>query len=478
MKKKVKNGFFIKTFSVSLIMLLAITLAAYLLCYLLLPAFYRRYKFREYDRKAGILTQQLSTASEEAGEIGILSSFARNDRAGVSLYDDSNRLIFSIKESVGLSMTQMGADPAEADPGVDGVEYSLVIDDNEKPSRITAKYDYTNGAGMRRLLEFDIPVQPLDEAREILIQIYPVACLICIAFSFLLSMLFSHIVVQPIRKVQRTVREMAELKPDARISDSDGGAFGEMSSDINSMYEELRNTILDLEKQIRISSDSENRKIAFLRNVSHELKNPLASANALIEGMIYNVPPYCDDKEKYLTECRELLEKAITLTKESLNLSPAYHEEEKVFDLKEAILSEFGPYKVILKARQVGYSVDIPDDIRIVTLQNLFSKVISNILSNAANYTDPGGKTDIVFRDGKLMIDNTCTPLSGEELKDVMKPMHSGAGNDNRYSNGLGLFIVEQSLNLMKIPFSFAPIPDGEGRGMRFCIELPVTRSE
>ena len=184
------------------------------------------------------------------------------------------------------------------------------------------------------------------------------------------------------------------------------------------------------------------------------------------------------------------------MTKESLNLSPAYHEEEKTFDLKEIILSEFGPYKVILKARQVGYSVDIPDNTRIRTLQNLFSKVVSNILSNAANYTDPGGKVDIVFRDGRLMIDNTCTPLSAEELKDVMKPMYSGAGNDNRYSNGLGLFIVEQSLNLMKLPFSFAPIPEGgpegdrngdrhidsngksNGPGMRFCIELPCTISE
>ncbi|MCR5767770.1 MAG: hypothetical protein K6G45_04685 [Lachnospiraceae bacterium] len=188
---------------------------------------------------------------------------------------------------------------------------------------------------------------------------------------------------------------MAELKPDACISDSDGGAFEEMSSDINLMYSELRSTILDLEKQIRITSDSENRKIAFLRNVSHELKNPLASANALIEGIIYNIPPYCEEKEKYLTECRELLEKAIVLTKESLNLSPLYHEEERDLDLKELILSEFGPYKVILKAKQIGYSIDIPEDTKIRTLQNLFSKSISNILSNAANYTDAGGSVDI-----------------------------------------------------------------------------------
>ena len=463
MKKIFKNRFFVKTFTVSLIMLLCITLAAYLLCYLLLPAFYRRYKIREYDQKASVLTQQLASVTEESGEIGLLSTFAGREGVGISLYDASHKLIFNLRENVGLSMTQdVGAS--------ENAEYSLVIDENEKASRITAEYPYTNGAGAQRFLEFDIPIQPLDEAKEILIEIYPVACLICIAFSFLLSILFSHIVVKPIRKIQRTVREMAELKPDACISDSDGGAFEEMSSDINLMYSELRSTILDLEKQIRITSDSENRKIAFLRNVSHELKNPLASANALIEGIIYNIPPYCEEKEKYLTECRELLEKAIVLTKEFLNLSPLYHEEERDLDLKELILSEFGPYKVILKAKQIGYSIDIPDDTKIRTLQNLFSKSISNILSNAANYTDAGGSVDIAYSDGKLMIDNTCTPLTEEEIADVMKPMHSGKGHDNRYSNGLGLFIVEQSLNLMKLPFTFAPIPDGSG--MRVCIEL------
>ncbi|MBR4724507.1 MAG: hypothetical protein IK071_01870, partial [Lachnospiraceae bacterium] len=286
MKKIFKNRFFVKTFTVSLIMLLCITLAAYLLCYLLLPAFYRRYKIREYDQKAGVLTQQLASVTEESGEIGLLSTFAGREGAGISLYEAGHKLIFNLRENVGLSMTQdVGAS--------ENAEYSLVIDENEKASRITAEYPYTNGAGEQRFLEFDIPLQPLDEAKEILIEIYPVACIICIAFSFLLSILFSHIVVKPIRKIQHTIREMAELKPDARISDSDGGAFEEMSSDINLMYSELRSTILDLEKQIRITSDSENRKIAFLRNVSHELKNPLASANALIEGIIYNIPPYC-----------------------------------------------------------------------------------------------------------------------------------------------------------------------------------------
>jgi hypothetical protein len=43
-------------------------------------------------------------------------------------------------------------------------------------------------------------------------------------------------------------------------------------------------------------------------------------------------------------------------------------------------------------------------------------------------------------------------------------------------SNGLGLFIVSQSLGLLKMPFTFAPIPDGSG--MRFTIRIQKQTSE
>lgn len=347
-------------------------------------------------------------------------------------------------------------------------EIAVDADENGRHERIESEYQYTVG-GVTRDLVIDIPLQPLNEAKTVIINIYPIAGLLCVLFSLFLAMLFSRNVVKPIRNIQHTLRDMTQLKSDAFIHTTSQDELAEMSQDINSMYEELRSTILDLEQKIQDYSDSENQKIDFLRNVSHELKSPLASANALIEGIIYEIPPYCDEKDRYLNECREFLQKAIILTKESLSLSPVYKESPEAVDLLQLITSEFRPYKVILKSRQIRYFVQIPEGITFTTSKNLFAKAVSNVLSNAANYTDSGGEVRIFYAENCLYIENTCKPLSEEELQMVMKPMYSGK-HGNQLSNGLGLYIVKQSLNLLKLSFSFTPTDSGDG--MRFAIRL------
>ena len=467
--KRIRNSFFAKTFAVSLLMLFIITMIAYLLLYLLLPVFYRRFKISEYESKAAAVIESLMLAAADGTEMRVLTDFAQHDDADVTVYNADGSIFFQITEKLGVSIVHDGTPLAAEGKSVFQVE----VDESgaSDATRMESAYPYTVN-GIDRTLVLSIPLEPLDEAKSVIINIYPFAGLLCIVFSFLLAILFSRNVVDPIRHIQHTVREMAQLRPDAQIPVRNSDEIAQMSRDINSMYGELRSTIIDLEAKIRAYADSENEKIVFLRNVSHELKTPLASANSLIEGIVYGISPYCDNKEQYLNECREFLQKAITLTKESLSLSPVYKEDPQTAHLKTLVETEFRPYKVILKSRQIRYEVDVPPRVKITTSLNLFSKALSNVLSNAANYTDRGGTVRIRCAGNRLCIENTCTPLSAEELSRVRKPMYSGR-NRTAYSNGLGLFIVEQSLGLMKIPFTFAPMEDGSG--MRFTFDLEST---
>ena len=464
--KRISNNFFFKTFCISLLMLLIITSTAYLLIYQFLPIFYKQYKVKQYNAKSIAFISSLEQSEDEAEELRILGEFAQNDSADLTVYQEDGSIFFRVTENTGMSIVQ---DMMTADVFPDNVfEVSVDADEHGRNDRIALEYQYTVN-DKSRVLVIDIPLQPLDEAKTVIINIYPLAGLLCVAFSFFLAMLFSHIVVRPIRNIQHKLRDMSQLKANAYISTTTHDEIAEMSHDINNLYEELRTTIIDLEKKIQDYSDSENQKMDFLRNVSHELKTPLASANALIEGIICDIPPYCDNKKKYLKECRDFLQKAILLTKESLSLSPVYQGEPQLINLKHLVEAEFHPYKVILKSRQIRYSVEIPENITFMTSQNLFAKVISNVLSNAASYTEPGGEVRICYTQNCIHIENTCKPLSAEELQLVMKPMYSGKHN-NQLSNGLGLYIVKQSLSLLKISYSFTPTEDG--RGMRFTILL------
>ena len=279
--------------------------------------------------------------------------------------------------------------------------------------------------------------------------------------------------VRPIRKIRKATLEMTKLSPDISITVSSQDEIGQLSRDINILYQELKGTIDTLKTEIDKYTNSENKKIDFLRTVSHELKNPLASANALIEGIIYDVPPYNQNQKQYLLECKTFLEKAIELTKESLNLSRYEYKEEKCEkDLKDVVADVACDYKVIIKSKQIEYSENIPNSIKIVTKINLFSKVLANIFSNAANYTNRYGKIEVFIEtnndSNKLIIANTCTPLTEDELSKLFIPFNNNYDNDN--SNGLGLYIVKQLLLILHMRYEFVPTKLGDG--MKFVIYL------
>ena len=138
--KKIQKNFFAKTLTVSLMMLLSMTLIAYLLFYLLLPIFYRRYKLREYESIASSLTQQLSAAEDTTAEISVLSEFIQQDTAGAAIYNADGSVLFQVTENVGLSVTQ------EAFAAHD-FEMSVEVGGEQDQTNISAEYPYSAAGG-------------------------------------------------------------------------------------------------------------------------------------------------------------------------------------------------------------------------------------------------------------------------------------------------------------------------------------------
>lgn len=259
-----------------------------------------------------------------------------------------------------------------------------------------------------------------------------------------------------------------DLEPHVQISNKSTDEIGLLSNDISQLYHQLHGTIITLEQEVSRYSDAENKKIEFLQSVAHEMKTPLASANALLEGIIYEVSPYHEDQKKYLEECREFLQKTIQLTKESLNLSEQYKKPESVYNLAEIIKETSNLYGVIFMVKQLSYREDVPGNISILTKKHLLSKVLSNLFSNASSYTKPGGYVEVTYCEGILTIFNTCEPLQAAQVNEIFKPLMTQ--NTAEHATGLGLFIVKQLLRQLKIDFEFVPSTDGTGMAFRLWL--------
>ena len=449
---------FWKTFVMTIIMLLSITFIAFILIYVLLPEFYQNHKIDNYAQR---IEQQLTNLEETNSlgeEIIILNEILSGDSL-FALLSEAGEVVYQTKRVQYITR--------QAD--VESIYESMTPEVDEHAFEYLMFHYETHHDGPRRLIVTIFLLEALDEIRIVIMNLYPFIVIFCILFASIISFIFSHWVATPIKKIGKAAEKMIHLEPNVTIPVNSRDEIGTLSHDISFLYEQLRGVIVTLEQELRRYSDAENKKIEFLQTVSHEMKTPLASANALIEGIIYEVPPYHENQKKYLEECRDFLQKTIQLTKESLNLSEQYKEPEAICQLQDLISETSSLYSVIFMSKQLSYTEDIPEGIFIKTKVNLLNKVLSNLFSNAANYTSEKGEVSVNYEDGFLNISNTCIPLTKDEINEIFKPLMTKSQHE--HSTGLGLFIVKQLLRQLKIVYSFEPKDDGTG--MVFKLYLP-----
>ena len=464
-----KLKIFWKVFIMTISMLCIMIVLAYLLIYLLLPNYYKEYKAEQFQTITDEFSSQLSKTNDFSEETGLLSDFAQNNGIDLELRSESGELLYDFYQG---SYIVSDWEPAEITEEGAGISVEKSGEGNRTTENISIEKSYQLKDGTTRNLRVMVPLQPLNEAKIVIIRIYPVSCLICVIFALLFSLIFSRLYVKPIKRISRLSKRMSNLEPDIEIPVKTSDEIGELSKDINHLYKELKGTIDTLNREIDKYSGAENQKIGFLRTVSHELKTPLAAANALIEGMICEIPPYNTNPKKYLLECKEFLEKASLLIKESLSLSQAeYAEKEAECNVKDIILEVVSDYQMILRSKQISYEETVLEHISFTTRKGIFKKAISNIISNAVNYTPENGSIRIYYNTEKsaLIIENSCVSISQSELECIFKPFYSGQ-NDNEMSNGLGLSIVKQLFELLHINYEFIPTQDN--KGMQFIVEI------
>lgn len=473
---KHRQNIFLKTFSRILIALLFLLFLSYLFIYLLLPTFYKDYKEKQLAMQITDLQGQLDTLSDPQEIEQCLADFSLahqihtqvydEDCTGALLYDFSSNKTFTVSSSTATAITAQ----------------DITDTAHEETTEKYISTHFSHNIGNETwYVALEKSLQSFDETKSVIIQTYPFSAAFSLLIAFALSAWFSHLFVTPIREIQHVTEQMEELQPDCHISIQSKDEIGELSESINHLYLELKGTIDLLHQEMEQRLEAENQKVDFLRMLSHELKTPLASANALIEGILYDVSPYSDCPEQYLNECHDFLEKAIQLTKESLKLSQnLYEETPHAISLSELFEATVQEYTVFFRSRQIQYEQDIPKTLQIFTKEKILQRALANIISNTANYTRTGGLVRVVCDTScaghvTLKIYNTCTPLDSETLKHCFDPFYRG-GNQTEHSSGLGLYIVNQFFHILRLPYGFEP--SAHPQGMCFWVTLPLCPSD
>lgn len=220
--------------------------------------------------------------------------------------------------------------------------------------------------------------------------------------------------------------------------------------------------ILEAEK---IASDVERAKNDFLRSASHELKTPLAGLRITLENMKYEIGDY-KNHQKYLTKSLNTVDKISTTLNEILKNSSyqGWLKEPVEIQLRTNLEKIIKDYQPLISEKALKIRVNILDD-KIKLSESAFSKLFSNLISNAIKYANENGNVKIFTEKDWLYIENECVPIKKQEISEMFNIFKHG---EHPESTGIGLFVVKNILEHYKFKYRFAPTKTG----MQFKIKL------
>ena len=477
-----KMKLFQKTYLFTVGLMAIIIIISHTLLYMLLPSFYTNKKQQDLDNISYQLTEQLQNNNSNKSD-EIAKKFADMHNINILLSVNGKNKVYE-----GIKSCDIYINPDALD------EQSLVIDnktdfieDNKKSNSTEVKNDflkisdssllYTKKLKTKDNVDASIKVamdlQYLQEARSVVFMILPYSIGISLIISLFASYIYTKKITKPIKQICDVTKEMQVLKEDAYCDINTGDEIELLATNINSLYKNLLDTIDSLKEEIENVSKSEKSKVDFLRSASHELKTPLMSIHIMLENMILNIGKY-QNHDVYLPKCQEAVVNLSSMVQEILDTSRLNslngEKELKEVDLKILIESIIEPYKIIAKSKKINMNIDYSNSLNINTDKSMLKKALSNIISNAVNYTDNGKNINIYFEKNSLIIENECKPIEQNHLDHIFEAFYRAEfdRNKNTGGNGLGLYIVQQILKTLNISHSFESVQNG----MKFTINF------
>jgi len=330
------------------------------------------------------------------------------------------------------------------------------------------------------------PMQPINEAGEIIKEFYVYVYIAAVILIILLSMIYSNMVSKPLIKLNHSAGKMLNMDFSEKCEVKTDDELGNLSKTLNFLSEKLGLTLADfkraneqLTKDIEKERSLERMRKEFIAGVSHELKTPLSLVSGYAESLSDHV--VSDDmKDYYLDVIMDETAKMDTLINDMLDLSQIESGQYKLtltcFNFYSLVLATTRKYNKSIEEKNITLDISIDNqEVEVCADALRIEQVLTNFLTNALRSTSIGGgiRINIITTDASVLLqfENTGEKISDEALERIWDRFYKIDKSRNRQSGGigLGLAIVKNILLLHQSRFGVENI---EG-GVRFYFDLP-----
>lgn len=374
-----------KIFLIITTLSIGLIVTIYLILYFLLPPYYEKYKVESINDRLTVLAAR-SRRDDLEGLKQHLYKISQRENVGVLLRDSNGKVEYGNKE---LSF----------------LPYSNNISDSYENYQKTVAL-YIRDSDTPYYLDISMPLQPVDEATTVILDLMPIIIGVAIVLSIITSYAFSKWVTKP---------------------------------------------LIDIIESERMQ---EAKRKEFIATISHELKTPITIISGQLEGMIYNIGKY-KDRDTYLQKSYDSTQELKTLVEEMIQVSKfeilEKKSESKEFDLNSLINKLIKRQMYLIEEKELKLYVKYQSEIFINADEERIAKAINNLINNAIKYSPENA--DLLIRLYKkenaiLEIENTGITIDEKHKDKLFKPFYRVEKSRNRKTggSGLGLYIVSQIL--------------------------------
>jgi two-component system, sensor histidine kinase len=300
--------------------------------------------------------------------------------------------------------------------------------------------------------------------------------LVAMLLSIPVSAWLGRTITTPIGDVSAAARRVMEQRDySIRVQKSTQDEIGYLVDTFNAMLDEVGRRSAALEQ-------ADRRKDEFLAVLSHELRNPLNPiVNAIAVLRLARANPaqvqwaseVIDRQARHLARLLDDLMDVARITRNKIELRLQNTDVKTIVDMAaEATRASF-------EANRQSLELDVPTEpIHLRADPARLAQVIGNLLSNAAKYTDPGGKVRLsVARHGgniTISVKDSGVGIAREDLSRLFEMFTQLRGSDGRTGGGLGIGLALVRALVELHDGQIEARSEGPGHGSEFIVTLPL----
>ncbi len=336
----------------------------------------------------------------------------------------------------------------------------------------------------------------LGRVRDYLLILVTVMSVSLLVAAFI-SIWLQGSVTQPVFAVTNVARKIIEQRDFTlrarRTTDDEIGvlvdAFNAMLTEVGQRTEALEaaNRQLQQETEERRSAEAalrlaDQRKDEFLAMLAHELRNPLAPmVNAL--GLLSSPKADASITQRAHGIIERQLKHMVRLVDDLLDVSRITRGKLVVrrqpVELASILQSAVDTVRPLLDARDHRLAVSLPQQpIYLQADPVRLSQVFSNLLNNAAKYTETGGQVavtaTVVGSTARVVVADNGIGISAASLPSIFQMFSQGDHSAERTQAGLGVGLALARQLVEMHGGTIEADSAGLGRGSTFTVHLPV----